>query len=75
MNGPARTPSFLRTPAGKQLIAQLIITVGVVGNLAGIFLQANPRVDPSLVHGLNGFGLGMILVGGVALISIRRKQR
>jgi hypothetical protein len=75
MNGPVRAPAFLRTPAGKQLIAQLIITLGVVMNLVAIFLQTNPRVDASLLHGLNGFGVGMVLVGGIALVSIRKNLR
>jgi hypothetical protein len=75
MNGPVRAPAFLRTPAGKQLIAQLIITVGVVANLVGIFLQTNPRVDPGLLHGITGCGLGMVLVGGIALVSIRKNLR
>jgi hypothetical protein len=75
MNEPVRSAPFIRTKAGKQLIAQLVITVGVVLNLAGIFLQTNPRIDPRLLHELTGFGVGMVLVGGIALVSIRKNSR
>jgi hypothetical protein len=75
VNEPGRAVPFMRTKAGKQLVAQLIVTVGVVANLVGIFLQTNPRVDPGLLRGLTGFGLGMVLVGGIALVSIRKNLR
>jgi hypothetical protein len=74
MNDPGRSP-FVRTKAGKQLIAQLIVTAGVLLNLTSIFLQTNPHVDANLLHGLNGLGLGLVLVGIVAMFVIRKGVR
>jgi hypothetical protein len=74
MNDPGRSP-FVRTKGGKQFVAQLIVTAGVVLNLAGIFLQSNPRANANLVHILNGVGLGLILVGVIAVFTIRKGVR
>ena len=56
----------------KQFVAQLIVTAGVLLNLAGILLQSNPHVDANVVHGLTGAGLGVVLVGVVAMIKSRK---
>jgi hypothetical protein len=63
---------FTGTKAGKQLLVQLMITVGVVLNLVSTLLENNPHADGRLLHALTGLGLGFVLVG-VAFMFANRK--
>ena len=76
MNEPDRrdTPA-VRTGARKQFVAQLIMLAGVVLGLPGAFLVNHPGVSQPLLHLLTGLGLGLVLVGAVALVAIRMSPR
>ncbi len=67
-----RAALFASTKAGKQLVVKLVLTAGVLLNLAGIFLDNSPHADVNLLHALTGAGLGLVLVA-VVLMFVNRK--
>ena len=76
MNGLGRRYAlFASTKAGKQLIIQLILTVGVLLNLASVLLENNPHADVKVLHALTGVGLGLILVAIVLMFANRKAAR
>ncbi len=66
---------FASTKAGKQLIVKLILTVGVLLNLASVLLGNTPYADVKLLHALTGAGLGLVLVAVVFMFVNRKAAR